>query len=188
MSDCKPALVICLCPDLKLMVMTPGYMKLTKLVVPLFYLLLTHCNSSIPPEYGMVDWSLRNASGNSLSLVVYDKICKRTYFRVRLTRSGQIGMSTCANIEGTAEIRYRRTGYDKGDNPWSDASMNPNQSFLIRFWLVATSKLEKYCIGDQHITIKSTSKHDELLLFEAVVSALGRKRTLAELNCSDTGN
>ena len=133
MSGCKPALAICVCPDLKSTTMTTGYMKLTKLVVPLFYLLLTHCNSSLPPEYGMVDWLLSNGSGNSLSLTVYDKICKRTYFRIRLTRSGQADMSTCANIEGRAEIRYKIAGYDTGDYPWTDASMNRNQSLIVRF-------------------------------------------------------
>ena len=133
MSGCKPALVICLCPDLKLMVMTPGYMKLTKLVVPLFYLLLTHCNSSIPPEYGMVDWFLSNTSGNNLTLVVYDDICKRTYFRGRLARSNEVRMSTCANSEGRAEIKYRRVGYNKGNDPWTEARMNHDQSLLLRF-------------------------------------------------------
>ena len=108
-------------------------MNLTKLIVPLFCLLLTHCNSSIPPEYGMVDWTLSNGSGNSLILAVYDKICKRTYFRIRLSRSGQTGMSTCSNIEGRAEIRYRRAGYDTGDYPWIDARMNRDQSLLVSF-------------------------------------------------------
>jgi hypothetical protein len=108
-------------------------MNLTKLAVPLLCLLLWGCNSSIPPEYGMVDWSLSNGSGNSLALAVYDKICKRSYFRIRLTRSGQRNMSTCANSEGIAEIRYRRAGYDKGDYPWTDTRMNRNQSLVIRF-------------------------------------------------------
>ncbi len=42
-------------------------------------------------------------------------------------------MSTCANSEGIAEIRYRRAGYDKGDYPWTDTRMNRNQSLVIRF-------------------------------------------------------
>ena len=108
-------------------------MKLTKLLVPLFFLLLTYCSSSIPPEYGMVDWSLTNASGNNLNLVVYDTICKSTYFRGRLPRSGELGMTTCANSEGRAEIRYRRIGYDRGDDPWTDTIMDRDQSLLIRF-------------------------------------------------------
>jgi hypothetical protein len=109
------------------------YMKLTTLVVPLFYLLLTHCNSSIPPEYGMVDWFLSNTSGNNLTLVVYDDICKRTYFRGRLARSNEVRMSTCANSEGRAEIKYRRVGYNKGNDPWTEARMNHDQSLLLRF-------------------------------------------------------
>ena len=108
-------------------------MKFTKLIVPLIFLLLSHCSSSIPPEHGMVDWLLSNGSGNSLTLSVYDKICKRTYYRVRLSRSGQADMSTCATSEGSAEIRYRRAGYDTGDYPWTDASINSNQNFIVRF-------------------------------------------------------
>jgi hypothetical protein len=108
-------------------------MNLTKLVVPLFCLLLWGCSSSVPPEYGMVDWSLSNGTGSRLTVVVYDKICRRTYSRVQLSRSGQQDMSTCANSEGIAEIRYRQAGYNKGDYLWVDTRMNRNQSLVVRF-------------------------------------------------------
>ena len=108
-------------------------MKFTILIVPPIFLLLSHCSSSIPPEFGMVDWSLSNGTGNSMTISVYDKICQRTYYRVRLSRSGQAEMSTCANSDGRAEIRYRRAGYDTGDYPWTDARIDRNQSFILRF-------------------------------------------------------
>lgn len=108
-------------------------MNLAKLIVPLLCLLLWGCNTGIPPEYGMVDWFLSNGSGNRVTIVVYDKICKRTYFRIRLSRAAQRNMSTCANSEGIAEIRYRNSSYNMGDFPWADTSMNRNQTLVIHF-------------------------------------------------------
>jgi len=108
-------------------------MKKLKLLAPVICLTILNCSSSIPPPNGMVDWYLSNGSGNSITLVVYDKICKRTYFRIPLSRSGEVPMSTCANSEGGAEFRYRRAGYDTGDSTWTDENLAANQSLLVRF-------------------------------------------------------
>ncbi|GEM_PF-441638 len=116
-------------------------MNLAKLTVPLLCLLLWGCSSSIPPEYGMVDWSLSNGSGSRVTVVVYDKICKRTYLRIQLRRSGQRNMSTCANSEGIAEIRYRNSSYNQAEFPWADARMNHNQTLVIYFWPVVPDVL-----------------------------------------------
>ena len=107
-------------------------MKLIKRIAPLLIPALLGCSSSIPPEYGMVDWSITNNSGGKLTLVVYDKVCRRTYFRVQLSRSGETAMETCATSDDKADIRYRQAGYDKGDYPWVDMRMNRDQSLLVR--------------------------------------------------------
>ena len=94
---------------------------------------LTACESSIPPENGMVDWYLSNGTERTITLRVYDEICKRNYPRVRVSRTTQTPMSTCANSAGRAEVRYQRAGlYNNSDNPWRNAVVQSGRSQIVR--------------------------------------------------------
>ena len=76
----------------------------------------------------MVDWRFANTTGTSILMSVYDEVCRRSYFRVLVPRSREITMTTCAALEGHAEIRYRRRSMKTSDeNPWIDTSLNANQ-------------------------------------------------------------
>lgn len=108
-------------------------MNLGKPLLPVICALMLGCTASEPPEYGYVDWFLSNTTGARMTLVVYDKVCGSTHFRVRLARSVETSMSTCSDSEGRADIRYRKAGAPNNpDNPWFDIRMSANQSLLIR--------------------------------------------------------
>lgn len=94
--------------------------------------LLVGCQSSAPPEFGMVDWYLANGTGSSMTLNVYDKVCSRNHYRVRVARSTETRISTCANEAGDAEIRYSRTaGYSVSENPVMHDVIGSDESLLV---------------------------------------------------------
>lgn len=98
----------------------------------LLVLLLAGCQTSAPPEFGMVDWFVANGTGNAMTLTIYDKVCGRNHYRVRIARSSETRMSTCANEAGNAEIRYSRTaGYSVSANPIRHDVISSNQSLLV---------------------------------------------------------
>lgn len=94
--------------------------------------LLLACQTSIPPEFGMVDWYITNRTGNDISLTIYDKVCRENHYRVRVSRTTETAISTCANSAGRAEIRYQRTGgYSITENPVRDDVVSARQSLLL---------------------------------------------------------
>ena len=108
-------------------------MKLTKPLMSLLCLLTLSCTSSLPPEYGLVDWYFSNGTGTKMTLVVYDKICKRTFYRVRIAMRGPTEITTCSDSNGSADIRYKRAGGSNSSAyPWVDRRMKQNQSLYIR--------------------------------------------------------
>jgi len=95
-------------------------------------LLLLGCQTGRPPEFGMVDWYVANVTGNDMSLTIYDKVCGRSHHRVRIARSSTTAISTCANADGRAEIRYSRTGgYSISANPIRHDVIGRNQSLHV---------------------------------------------------------
>ncbi len=108
-------------------------MKPRSLLLSLMPFFILGCQTSVEPEFGLVTWYLSNTTGVTTTLNVYDKICERSYFRVRVPRTGESPMQTCANSEGNGEIRYQRTGgYSGSENPWLHSVMNDNQTLMIR--------------------------------------------------------
>jgi len=108
-------------------------MKLIKSTLPAICLAMLGCSATVPPEFGMVDWYLNNGTGSKLTLAVYDKVCKRTYFKVPIARGREVVMTTCADSEGRADIRYKYAGGNYGqDNTWRDDHVNKNQSLVVR--------------------------------------------------------
>lgn len=115
------------------MIMGIQAMNLGIPLLPVICALMIGCTASEPPEYGYVDWFLSSTTGARLTLVVYDKVCSRTHFRVRLARSVATSINTCSDSEGMADIRYRKAGMPNNpDNPWFDTRVGANQSLLIR--------------------------------------------------------
>lgn len=107
-------------------------LRLRSLSVLSLFLLLLGCQSSTPPEFGMVDWYIANGTGSSMTLDIYDKVCGRNHYRVRIARSTETPISTCANEAGKAEIRYsRNAGYSVSENPVLHDVMSSNQSLLV---------------------------------------------------------
>ncbi len=107
--------------------------KIRSLIILSIGFLLLGCEANISPEYGMIDWYLSNGTGTRMTLIVYDKVCSRTHFRVRVSTTVETPIATCANSAGRAEIRYRRTGgFTGAANPWLDSVMNSNQTLLVR--------------------------------------------------------
>jgi hypothetical protein len=106
--------------------------KVKSPIVFLVVFLLYGCQSSEPPEFGMVDWYIANGGGSSITLTIYDKVCGRNHYRVRVARSTETSISTCANAAGKAEIRYSRTaGYSVSENPVRHDVISSNQSLLV---------------------------------------------------------
>jgi len=94
--------------------------------------LLLACQSSTPPEFGMVDWYVANGTGSRMTLDIYDKVCGRNHYRFRVPRASEAAISTCANEAGNAEIRYSRTGgYSVTENPVRHDVVSSNQSLLV---------------------------------------------------------
>ena len=94
--------------------------------------LLLGYQASISPEFGMVDWYIANGTGSNLTLTIYDKVCRQTHFRVRVSRSTEKAISTCANSDGRAEIRYVRTsGYSVTENPVRHDVVSDNESLFV---------------------------------------------------------
>ncbi|NQV68393.1 MAG: hypothetical protein HQ498_00070 [Pseudohongiella sp.] len=95
--------------------------------------LLVACQTGIAPEFGMVDWYISNGTGNTMSLNVYDKVCRQSHFRIRVTTTEQTPISTCANSAGSAEIRYQRVGgYSVSENPVRNDVVSAGQSLLLQ--------------------------------------------------------
>ncbi|MBT3531925.1 MAG: hypothetical protein HOF74_14060 [Gammaproteobacteria bacterium] len=108
-------------------------MKRRSILITLMTFLLMGCQTSIEPEYGLVTWYLSNSTGTRTTLNIYDKVCERSHFRIRVPRTGESPLQTCANSEGNGEIRYQRTGgYSGSDNPWIHSTMRSNQTLMIR--------------------------------------------------------
>ena len=94
--------------------------------------LLFGCQSATPPEFGMVDWYIANGTGSSVTLNLYDKVCGRNHYRVRVARSTETAISTCANASGNAEVRYSRAaGYSVSQNPVQHDVISSNQSLHV---------------------------------------------------------
>lgn len=93
---------------------------------------LTGCATEVTPEFGEIDWYLANGSGSSMTMVVVDKMCNRSYFRIDLPRSGQVNVRTCSDSAGRSAIRYRRAGRIAEGNPWLDTSMTAGQVLVAR--------------------------------------------------------
>lgn len=95
-------------------------------------LLCQGCTTELEPQFGTVDWYLNNSSGTRITLNVYDKVCKRTQFRIHVERSSEELITSCANEQGRAEIRYQRSGGNsRGDNHWRDSTAGDGQSVLV---------------------------------------------------------
>ena len=95
--------------------------------------LMLGCTASEPPEYGFVDWYISTTTGNRMTLMVYDKVCGRTHFRVRVGSSDETSIRTCSDSEGWADIRYKRASSPYSpDNLWLHTRVNANQSLIIR--------------------------------------------------------
>lgn len=108
-------------------------MKFTKPALTALCLFIFSCTSTTSSEYGWVDWYIGNGTGSRMVLVAYDNICKRTYFRIRVARTGETGMATCSDSEGRADIRYRHTGgFNGSENPWRDSRISRNQALIVR--------------------------------------------------------
>jgi hypothetical protein len=107
----------------------------TKVKSPIIFsvvLLLLGCQSSTSPEFGLVDWYIATGGGSSITLTIYDKVCGRNYYRVRVARLSETPISTCANKAGNAEIRFSRTaGYSVSANPVRHDVISSNQSLLV---------------------------------------------------------
>jgi|TARA_B110000914_G_C15470432_1_gene450408 hypothetical protein len=108
------------------------FSKIKPLILFSIVFLLFGCQSSAPPEFGMVDWYIANGTGSSVTLNLYDKVCGRNHYRVRVSRLSETAISTCANESGNAEIRYSRTaGYSVSENPVQHNVISSNQSLLV---------------------------------------------------------
>ena len=95
--------------------------------------LIVSCSTVIEPPNGMVDWSLANTTGSKVTMSVYDKVCNRSYFRVPIPRAREKSISTCADSDGKADVRYRRYSFKTtADNPWLDTKLTKNQALMIR--------------------------------------------------------
>lgn len=95
-------------------------------------LALFACQTERPPEFGMVDWYIANGTGTDMSLNIVDKVCGRSHFRVRVPRLSETPITTCANSDGRAEIRYSRaTGYSITANPIRHDVVSRNQSLHV---------------------------------------------------------
>ena len=105
----------------------------TAFAVALILSLISACSTSIEPPNGIVNWSLANTTGSRVTMSVYDKVCNRSYFRVVVPRGRETAISTCADADGEADVRYRRYSFKTtADNPWLDTKMNANQALMIR--------------------------------------------------------
>ena len=94
---------------------------------------LAACSAAIEPPNGMIEWSLANTTGSKVTMSVYDKVCNRNYFRVAVPRAREKPISTCADTNGKADVRYRRYSYKMSeDNPWIDTTVAANQALMIR--------------------------------------------------------
>jgi len=96
-------------------------------------LFLFGCQSSAPPEFGMVDWYISNGTSNRMSLDLYDKVCQKSHYRLRIAASTEAPISTCANRDGQAEVRFRRTGgISVSQNPLRTEAVNANEYLFVQ--------------------------------------------------------
>ena len=106
-------------------------LKITQALI--FSALIASCSTVIEPPNGMVNWSLANTTGSKVTMSVYDKVCNRSYFRVPIPRAREKSISTCADLDGKADIRYRRYSFKTtADNPWLETKLTKNQALMIR--------------------------------------------------------
>jgi hypothetical protein len=112
----------------------PGEIVKQQILALTFMLsLFAGCQSSVEPEHGIVTWYISNTTGTRTTLNVYDLVCNKSHFRIRVPRTGELPIETCANNEGNAVFRYRRAGgYTGAENQWINSEMRSNQTLLVR--------------------------------------------------------
>jgi len=94
----------------------------------------TSCTGVIEPPNGTLNWYFSNTTGSRITMSVYDNVCKKTQFRIDLPRDREVPVTTCADENGRADIRYRRRTYRASqDNPWIDARVGNNQILVVRY-------------------------------------------------------
>lgn len=103
--------------------------KIVLLIIVSVY--ITACTTTTESEFGEIEWYVVNSSGGPMRVVVFDKLCNRTHFRVDLPRTGDVTLSTCQDARGRSEIRYRRHGRITQQNPWRDTIMVAGQALYI---------------------------------------------------------
>lgn len=79
----------------------------------------------------MVTWYAVNPGG-TLRIVLYDTVCDRRYGSVRLTRRGETRLSTCADADGHAKVRYRPHGYASRQEGWTYNTIRANQRVYVQ--------------------------------------------------------
>jgi len=89
------------------------------------------CSTPLPPDAEMVTWYAINSAG-SMRIVVYDIVCKRRMGNLRLSGRRETPVTSCADENGRANVRYRPEGYANQVEGWTYVRPRPNQRIFVQ--------------------------------------------------------
>ncbi len=108
------------------------YKWVLKVAIALSFIGIAGCESTSFDDHEQVTWYAVN-SASAMRVVIYDLVCERRMGNVRLTRRGETPITTCANSEGRAEVRYRNDVYANQSAGWTTrTNIRPNQRVYVQ--------------------------------------------------------
>ena len=107
-------------------------MQLLRFGTVIFILqLVSGCSTAVPDDAKLIGWYAEN-SGASLRVTLYDIVCNRQIANLRLSSRRETLVTTCADENGRAYVRYRPRGYAGRMESWTYNRIGENQRVYMQ--------------------------------------------------------
>ncbi|MBT8147347.1 MAG: hypothetical protein KJN90_10875 [Gammaproteobacteria bacterium] len=89
------------------------------------------CATAIPDDADLITWYAVN-TGGTLRVTMYDIVCDQQIANLRLSSRRETAVTSCADENGRAYIRYRARGYASRMGSWTYNRIGDNQRVYIQ--------------------------------------------------------
>ncbi len=94
-------------------------------------IIIAGCSTALPDDSEQITWYAVNPGG-ALRINLYDLVCGRQIANLRLSSRRETAVSTCADENGRAYVRYRPRGYSSRMETWTYNRINANQRVYVQ--------------------------------------------------------
>ena len=94
-------------------------------------LFIAGCTSPPPEDVESITWYAVNP-GSTLRITLYDMVCSRQVASLRLPSRRETAVTTCADENGQAYVRYRPRGYASRMENWTYNRIRENQRVYMQ--------------------------------------------------------